>query len=100
MSAARRGSAESQDTGSGTMDAANRADAKAGMCRAWHTWQGVSGPPVCVCSRAPPQAKYSRAAQANSATAVCKWRLTNWREKSLIENGAAFKSYRNCTPPC
>jgi hypothetical protein len=84
MGAACSGTRESQDTASGTMDTASRADAKAGMCRAWHTWQGVSEPPVCACSRAPPQAKYNMAAQASSATERARYGLADWRKKILM----------------
>jgi len=59
--------AEIRVTGVSEIENATGAEASAGMCNAWQMWQGVSGPLVCSCRNAPPQAKYSRAAQARSA---------------------------------
>src|SRR5271155_700965 len=53
------------------MENAKRAEAIAGICSAWQTWQTVSGPLLCSCRSAPPHAKYNSAAQANSAKTRC-----------------------------
>src|ERR1700682_4364368 len=48
---------------------ARGAAAKAGTCSDWQTWQAVSGPMGCWWTKAPPAAKYNRAAQPSMAIA-------------------------------